>query len=148
MSLSWTIEKPIPNFAVPDLDAGIAFYERLGFFVDWRWPTTDPTHAGLMMGECSIMLAKCDPAVKADVYFIVTDVAACHAHIMSTKPWELSSHAGALANRDDCPSPRSLKPPNAPAETGYGLRDFSLEDPWGNHMSFGEPLPEPTRDTT
>lgn len=138
--MSWTIKKPIPTFAVPDLEAGIGFYERIGFTVDWRWPDESPTHAGLMLGSCSIMLSLCDPMERADVYFIVDDVAACHAAIMAARPWELAAAAGAIAKRSDCPPPRSLRPPLEPDAKGYNLRDFSIVDPWGHHLSFGEVL--------
>jgi len=113
---------------------------RLGFEVDWRWPDERPTHAGLMLGETSIMLSHCDPVVCADIYFIVDDVEACHAAIISGRAWEVAAEAAALVHRDSGPVAAALEPPKSPAETGYGLRDFSLVDPWGNHMSFGQEL--------
>lgn len=139
-TMNWTIEKTIPTFAVPNLETGIDFYSRLGFEVDWKWPENAATHAGLILGACSIMLTQCEPTERADVYFIVDDVSACHATILARKPWELAAEAGAQAKRDDCPSARSLLPPEAPADTAYGLRDFSIVDPWGHHLSFGQPV--------
>ncbi len=132
---SWKIDKAIPTMAVPNLEAGIEFYERLGFEVDWRWPAPSPTHSGLMRGSCSIMLALCDPYVCADVYFIVDDVKACHTAIVEAQPWQLAAKA-------DDPPARSLQAPSEPKETAYGLRDFSLIDPWGHSLSFGEVVPE------
>ena len=126
--MKWTIEKAIPTLAVADLEAGIEFYSRLGFVVDWRWPEDSPTHAGLMLGSCSIMLSLCEPSERADVYFIVDDVSACHAAVLAGRPWELAAAA------------RSLERPEAPKPTAYGLKDFSMVDPWGHHLSFGEVL--------
>jgi catechol 2,3-dioxygenase-like lactoylglutathione lyase family enzyme len=136
--MNWTIEKVIPTLAVPDLETGIGFYCRIGFKVDWKWPEKAPTHAGLMLGACSIMLSRGEPAERADVYFIVDDVVACHASVVAGKSWELASAAGAIAKRADCPPDRSLGPPAAPTARGYGLRDFSIVDPWGHHLAFGE----------
>lgn len=136
--MSWTIEKTIPTLAVPDLEVGIDFYSRLGFEVDWRWPDDAPTHAGLMLGSCSIMLSLGEPAERADVYFIVDDVSACHTAVMAGRPWELAAAAGSIANRLDCPPARSLQQPEVPEPKGYGLRDFSIVDPWGHHLAFGQ----------
>ena len=139
--MSWTIEKAIPTFAVPDLEVGISFYSRLGFEVDWRWPDEAPTHAGFLLGSCSIMLSLCEPAKTTEVYFIVDDVSACHAAVLAGKCWELAAAAGAIAKRSDCPPPRSLQQPLPPTAKGYGLRDFSIVDPWGHQLSFGQTLP-------
>ncbi|HSR66942.1 MAG TPA: VOC family protein [Acidobacteriota bacterium] len=134
----WKITTTIPTFAVPELQAGIDFYTRLGFETDWSWPDDNPTHAGLYRGECSIMLCKSEPCERADVYFIVDDVSACHAQVMKGRCWEMVSEAAALANREDCPPKQALHPPAEPGDTDYGLRDFSVVDPWGHHMTFGE----------
>ena len=139
--MSWAIEKPIPTFAVPALEVGIEYYQKLGFSVDWRWPEEQPTHAGLLRGACSIMLAECDPEVKGDVYFIVDDVEACHAGILEGRAWEMAESAGALA--DGCPPKLSLVPPPPPEDKPYGLRGFWVVDPWGNSLSFGQPVEGP-----
>lgn len=135
---NWTIEKTIPTLAVPDLDAAIEFYEKLGFNVDWKWPENEATHAGLMLGECSIMVSLSEPDERGEIYFIVSDVMACHKYIMAAKPWKLAGKAGGLANRPDCPPSRANHPPNNPEERSYGLKDFSLIDPWGHCLIFGE----------
>lgn len=140
--MTWTITQTIPTFAVPVLEVGIAFYERMGFAVDWRWPEEKPTHSGLVRGDAALMLAECDPAVKGDVYYIVDDVEACHAAVMEGKAWEMAEEAGALAVDADGAPARALEPPASPAPTGYGLRDFTVIDPWGHCLTFGQPLSE------
>ena len=140
--MTWKVEKPIPTLPVSHLELGIEFYERLGFEVDWRWPDDGPTHAGLMRDGCSIMLSQCDPKAPGDVYFIVDDVSACHAAILAGRTWEL---AGRLARADEAghvPPEASKRPPRNPEEHPYGLRDFCVIDPWGNCLSFGQPLGE------
>ncbi len=138
--MSWSITQTIPTMATPDLPIGIAFYERLGFEVDWTWPEDGPTHAGLRRGDCAIMLCRCAPNERADVYFIVDDVEACHDTVIKGACWELAPEAGALANRADCPPKASLEAPRSPEATPYGLRDFSVVDPWGHQITFGQPL--------
>ena len=138
--MTWTIEKTIPTLAVPSLVVGIEYYGRLGFAVDWRWPDIGSTHAGLSRGECSIMLSQAEPSERADVYFIVDDVDACYQEIIESGAWELAPGAGAAAEREDCPPEDALSPPAPPEVTEYGLRDFSVVDPWGHHIVFGEPI--------
>jgi catechol 2,3-dioxygenase-like lactoylglutathione lyase family enzyme len=140
--VAWKIESTIPTLAVPDLEAGISFYERLGCEVDWRWPDENPTHVGLMIGGGSLMLALCDPMVNADVYFIVDDVEACHADVLAGRSWELAHALGALANHPNGAPKRALQPPPEPEDRPYGLRDFTIVDPWGHQFSFGEATDE------
>ena len=61
-----------------------------------------------------------------------------HAAVLAGRSWELAQDAESIANRSDCPPPRSLQPPEAPASKDYGLRDFAVVDPWGHHLSFGQ----------
>jgi len=136
--MRWTIEKVIPTLAVPDLEVGIVFYSKLGFRVDWRWPDDSPTHAGLMLGVCSIMLTQREPSERGDVYFIVDDISACYADVLAGRSWELAPAAGSTARRPECPPARSLRQPEAPESKGYGLLDFSIVDPWGHHLTFGQ----------
>ena len=133
----WNIEKTIPTLAVHDLELGIEYYERLGFTLDWRFPSTNPTHAGLVHGSCSLMLAQSDPWVCGDVYFIVDDVRACYQAIVDAEPWELAEEAG--ARRPGGAPKRSLRPPSEPSPTAYGLIDFTMVDPWGHALAFGQP---------
>ncbi len=137
-SPNWTIEKTIPTLAVPELELGIEYYERLGFSLDWRFPASNPSHAGLVLGPCSIMLALCEPTERADLYFIVDDVEACHRAILDGEPWELAQEAGSAAQRADCPPARALQAPPQPKRTAYGLVDFSMVDPWGHQLTFGQ----------
>lgn len=140
--MSWTIEKTIPTLAVPELEVGIEFYARLGFEVDWRFPETAPNFAGLKRGGSTIMLAECEPAVLGAIDFVVDDVSACHAELIAGRCWETAATEGALAARGDCPPPRALEAPPEPVDTEYGLRNFTLIDPWGHQLSFGEVIRE------
>ena len=136
---SWNIETTIPTLAVPELEMGIEYYERLGFSLDWRFPLTNPTHAGLVLGSCSIMLSLCEPKERADLYFIVDDIRACYQAIVDAEPWDLAEEAGRMAQREDLPPARARLAPPEPKATAYGLTDFSMVDPWGHHLTFGQP---------
>lgn len=137
---TWTIEKTIPTLTLPDITAAIDFYARLGFALDWRWPEQDPTHAGLILGETSIMLARCQTKELADIYFIVDDIEACYQSISTNQPWCLAKTIQAAEGQPENAPARAVKPPAPPAPTDYGLRDFSVVDPWGHHLTFGQPL--------
>jgi len=139
---SWTIEKTIPTLAVPDLEMGIEYYERLGFQEDWRFPDGNPTHVGLVLGPCSIMLSRNEPAERADLYFIVDDVQACYATITEGEAWEIAEEAALTTGRAGSAPKRSLAAPQPPKPTDYGLIDFSMVDPWGHHLTFGQPKPQ------
>lgn len=117
---TWTTLAVSPVIVVSDLDAGAAFYARLGFELKWKWPEAEPSHAGMKLGGAWLMLARQrDPAQaiqRAELYFFVTDVAACHAHARAA----LGGIVGDVA------------------DTTYGMRDFSLMDPWGHVLTFGQ----------
>ena len=136
--MNWKIEATIPSFAVPVLAAGIEYYARLGFELEWQWPEKSATHVGLKRGGCSVMLALCEPAVSADVTFLVDDVDACHAALLEGRAWELAQRAGALAEGRGFPPARACVPPRAPESRAYGQRVFVVIDPWGNSLCFGQ----------
>lgn len=142
--MTWKIDKTIPTHAVPELELALEFYERLGFELSWRWPEESPTHAGLMRGECSVMLAECDPRVFAAVYFVVDDVEACHAAIMKAEPWVLAARAAERPGED--PPVRSRRAPDAPQPRPFGYKDFVIIDPWGHELSFGEVISDEATD--
>ncbi|MEQ8768029.1 MAG: hypothetical protein RL885_29265 [Planctomycetota bacterium] len=136
--MTWSIRETVPVLAVPTLESGIAFYDRLGFGVEWTWPEDSPTHAGLRRGGCAIQLSRCDPAMSAEVCFRVDDVDACHAEVMAARPWELAAEAGALATRPDCPPKRALQAPDPPEDKPWGHREMTLLDPWGHLLVFSQ----------
>ena len=109
-----------PTLQVSDLDQAIAFYGKLGFEAQWIWPDGKPTHASLKKDAVSFMIALQDNAKdiqRGDLYFWVEDIESYS---------RLLKEAG-------------LNVPDL-ADTEYGMRDTSITDPWGHHLTFGEPL--------
>ena len=116
--MNWQLNGLIPTISVRNLDEAILFYQKLGFNLDWKWPQSKPSHASLLNGKHSFMITihqgKGD-IQRADLYFIVDNVGELHQH------YQLLN----LAVSDLF-------------DTEYGMIDFSLEDPWGHHLVFGQ----------
>jgi uncharacterized glyoxalase superfamily protein PhnB len=111
-----------PTLQVHDLKRASEFYVSLGFILDWIWPEENPTHGSVSSGNFSFMFAKVDESTepeKGDLYFKVEEVEKLYSEIKSKniKVSELS-------------------------KTDYGMLDFSLTDPFGHHIVFGQPSGE------
>lgn len=107
-----------PTLQVNDLDQAIAFYTMLGFQTQWIWPEEKPTHASLQKDATSFMISLVDPSKeiqRSDLYFWVEDI---ESYFIQLKDAGL-----------DIPEL---------ADTDYGMRDTSITDPWGHHLTFGE----------
>ncbi len=105
-----------------DLDKTIAFYENLGFNLDWKWPNDSPSHASISSSGLSFMLKKIDidsKPNKADLYFRVEMVEQLHEKFV---------------NNDVQVSELQ--------KTAYGMLDFSMLSPNGHNLVFGEPSGE------
>ena len=117
----WEVVEVMPILDVGDLEEGVAYYERLGFEREWDYPSADaPTHVGLSFGSLNLMLARAEaPASKPprqNLYFILKGIDAYHARLRSVLGDELPEVV----------------------EYDYGMRDFSVRDPWGHLLTFGE----------
>lgn len=123
----------IPMLNVSDIESSLDFYRRaLGFEIvsdpgvvkEWRWAT-------IRSGDTELMLAETehDPGLSRDsdpqhdiswpclFYFYPDDVNSLHAHVeqQGFKPTPLQT-------------------------TFYGMTEFSLRDPDGHALSFGQDL--------
>ena len=123
----------IPMLNVSDISQSLAFYrDALGFEVvsdpeavsEWKWATIRSGDTELMLSEsgCDIGLKRdIDPQESTDwpviFYFYPDSVEALHEHILKLgyRPTEL-------------------------IDTIYGMREFSIQDPDGHMLSFGEDL--------
>ena len=113
----------MPTLGVTDIEQALAFWESIGFERWWKYPEQgEPTHVSVRFGMVSILIALVDPEAnpiqKQSVYVVVENVIACHLRCSTTHPEETT-------DLDDYP---------------YGMRDFSLTDPWGHFIVFGERL--------
>ena len=111
-----------PTLQVHDLHKAAEFYTSLGFKLEWLWPDDKPTHGSVSSHGFAFMFAIIDSATKpeiADLYFRVENVEQLHA--------ELKSKGVTVSDL---------------VKTDYGMLDFSIKDPYGHHLVFGEPSGE------
>ena len=125
------LKRLIPMLNVSHIENSLEFYQRgLGFSIvsdpaavaDWRW-------ANIRSGDAELMLSESggSPALKQNIdphldtswpciyYFYPDDVDAMHAHLC-----------------DQGYSPSALQ------TTLYDMREFSIQDPDGHLLSFGQ----------
>ena len=111
-----------PTLQVHNLKEAADFYSSLGFKLEWLWPDADPTHGSVSSNGFAFMFAKIDRESKpeiADLYFRVENVEKLY-HEIKSKGIEVSDLI----------------------KTDYGMLDFSITDPYGHHLVFGEPSGE------
>lgn len=98
------------SFPVADLDAGIAFYEKLGHTCAWREPGVA---AGLRLSDSDTEIVLHVKALPPETYFLVESVADAVGEIVGA--------GGKLEI--------------SPVEIGAGLY-ARLRDPWGNPLTI------------
>jgi len=132
MTRSWKFNRAMPTYFVGDLEKALEFYTTLGFEEKWRYPDPpDPenaeghryTHAGIERDAVEFMLSEEDHSDedschRCSVYLFVSDVDACHGDLKT----KLGDAVSDLFDAD------------------YGMRDFSVRDPWGNDLSIGQAM--------
>ena len=125
------LQQLIPMLNVSNIEASLEFYRNtLGFEIvsdpdmvgDWRWATIRSGNTELMLSESrsepdagKITDPHVDTSWPVIFYFYPDDVAALHAKVL----------AGGFE-------------PTALEVTHYGMREFSLTDPDGHLLSFGQ----------
>jgi uncharacterized glyoxalase superfamily protein PhnB len=115
-----------PMLQVRDLRESIAFYtDVLGFKLDGTFPEDAPTWAGLTSGNARIMITALDaaaaqPSLTGVIYMYPDDVDAV---------WDRLKDVATVVE---------------PIETRvYGMRDFSIRDPNGYMITFGQSVQSP-----
>ena len=108
-----------PSLSVSDILAAADFYKtKLGFWVAFTWGEP-PTMAGVNLDNVQIFLEQGTPNPKGcSVYFVVGD---------ADKLYEFHR-----ANGVEIVVP--------PADQSYGIRDYTVRDLYGYHLSFGHRL--------
>ena len=110
-----------PILPVENVDAAIAFYTSvLGFVLGWKWGEP-PSVASVCRDEVELMLElapKAAGVAPARCYIVMSDLARYHGEIVAAG----AKFVHPLAVRD------------------YGMKDCRIMDPFGNELSFGEPL--------
>lgn len=112
-------EQMHPGLAVPDVAAAADFYTtRLGFTPNFTWGEP-PTFAGVNLDRMQLFLQQGTPSPDGSfVYFMVGDADALHEY-----------HR---ANGVEVVMP--------PGDREYSIRDYTVRDPYGYHLTFGHPL--------
>ena len=105
---------------VSDVLAALEFYTtRLGFRHGFTWGEP-PAMASVFLDEVEIFLSRGTPDPEGTaVYFVVGDADALHE-------FQHASGANVVEALQDRP---------------WQLRDYTVRDPWGNHLTFGHHLP-------
>ena len=134
--MSITIKEQVPAFSVSDLRLAIEFYSRMGFRIEWRWPKNEPTHVGLRLDRCALMLTLGESPGGGEIYYVVDDVRRWFEAMLERRPWEVALGARE-ASETVVPVPPSLRPPEAPEVRDHGHLDFTVSDPWGHRLTFG-----------
>jgi uncharacterized glyoxalase superfamily protein PhnB len=105
----------VPVIPVRNLSAAMAFYvDLLGFTETFRLES----YAGVQYGEAKLHLwadGSRKPPGSAEAYLICDEVDGYYQEITARGAVSLSE----------------------PHTYSYGMRDFNLEDPDGNHLTFG-----------
>lgn len=114
-----------PMLHTDDLDMTTRFFtDVLGFTVDGTWgpePGGPATWCALSNGPARLMYTVGGdepPAMTGRLYFYPDDVDRYHEQVVA----------------------RGANTLGPPTDREYGMREFSLEDPNGYLMSFGQPL--------
>ncbi len=112
-----------PGFIVPDIATATDFYiNKLGFTLSFTWGNP-PRFAGMSLGNTTIHLMTNDEKQgNGMAYFAVEDIDALYRF-----------HQDSGVNITE---PMADRP--------YAMRDYHLQDPFGNHLGFGQYIPPAT----
>ena len=109
-----------PIFRVLDMPQALDWYRRgLGFQIAWTWGKP-VDHAAVCRDSAEIMLA-----VEPGGQFAISRVT-FEAHGVDTYYESVRAAGGQIGI--------------AIADRPYGMRDFRVLDPFGNEISFGQPI--------
>lgn len=113
------ISQPTPELPVPDVRAAQRYYrDRLGF--DIAWYHEEGRIGAVSHGECAIFFREREVRTASVFWVFCDDVAATHADL---------ARRGA-----DILGPPETKP--------LGLRQFTVQDPYGNRFHFFHDAPQ------
>jgi uncharacterized glyoxalase superfamily protein PhnB len=106
---------------VKDMAAALAYYrDRLGFAVTFGWEDP-PRYLCLCLGDCAIHLnAYTPPAAPSHVAIFCKGIDALYDRLIA----------------------RGVAIAVPIADRPYGMRDFSVDDPDGHRLDFGEGISE------
>jgi ribosomal protein S18 acetylase RimI-like enzyme/predicted enzyme related to lactoylglutathione lyase len=116
------VTRSVAIFAVADVPAAVRFYrDQLGFTDEWLWGEP-PTFGGVSWGKVNVMFCL-QPALAANIEghqhaFFVSGIDRLHER-----------------HRDN-----GVQVISPPEDKPWGLREYTVRDPHGYHLRFGEPV--------
>lgn len=116
-----TISRIAPLLGTHDLQKTIAFYtDLLGFTLAATWPEDNPGWCNLTSGDASVMFSVYDGSQSLDF-----------PGVIYLYPDEIDTLWQRLKDKTEV---------DAELQTmDYGMREFTVHDPNGYHLSFGVP---------
>jgi catechol 2,3-dioxygenase-like lactoylglutathione lyase family enzyme len=112
-----------PELPVGDVEAATEWYRSvLGAMPVWRW---QDELAAVRLGDVELYLLRARNRRPASVYLHVEDATAIHGRVVGIIGGEASpggSVTSPLGDRE------------------WGMREFTVADPWGNRLRVGQPL--------
>ena len=113
--------RAMPILEVSDVDASVAYYQRLGFANGGVWG--DPSNFAIVQrGDVTLGLRKRDGTIPVQEWW------AAYIYVDDAKALHREFEAAGL-------DPAELKNP-----TDYGCIDFDIIDPDGHRLAFGQDL--------
>ena len=108
-----------PVLRVTNVREAIEFYTtRLGFTLGFIWPDpSTPTYAGVNLGDVRVYLDECEADGTG---------------------FEICFDVGNADELFEAQRANGVKVLAEPADRPYGIRDYSVEDPWGYRLTFGQ----------
>ena len=112
-------EAVTPRLPVSDVEQALAFYvDKLGFELGWKWGNPF-THANVCRDSIALDLIA-SPIDRQGTAMAYVELSGVDEYFL-----ELKGRDVVLSDIGDRP---------------YGMRDFEVVDPSGNHLAFGEPI--------
>lgn len=134
----------VPMLAVPDVDGAVAWYRALGFELtgshgepgnlDW---------AEVALGPARLMFTSSGDPWRAgtaglQLWLYTNRIDDMHADL---KRRQLARSRAILSGQE--PGTAAIRFRTDLHTTQYGMREFAIEDPFGTHLTFAQPLDQP-----
>lgn len=132
---------------VSNIEAAIVFYAAIGFDEPWTYGDP-PTRGGMRLGSVAVQFVEASPGRgPSSAWFLMTDAASYESRVrtsLSELPAALSRLTGADARLpqllNGLPPGRIVCPLT---EMSPRTVEFTLEDPFGNHLTFAQRVRRP-----
>ncbi len=108
-----------PTIGISDWQEAMAYYSKLGFELEWKWPEQNPSHASFRRDVVNFMVV-------------------FHNDIQAIQKGNMNFQISGTRESFDFVQSHGLNP-SPLIQTDYGMTEFSVYDPLGHHFVFGQP---------